>query len=272
MGGGTLLARLARCVAVGVALLLLFALASTTQLPNHRTTNASLSRAAADPAYRAAMQAAQQKRYHDALNSFERLATAQPDSAVGALAHYQIGYCYLALKQKQHALTAFEQFVRLHPHTPLTAPAQEKIRQLTLHATRDMQQTSRFTFHASRADCGPAALLAVCQRLGVTATKEELSRLAGTDATGTTMAGLAKAAKAKGLKTEGLWVDETAFQHTRLPALAWVNGNHWVAVFEVNRGQVTLFDPAKEKEETVGLPDFQQRWDGHLLRVWQEGQ
>ncbi len=211
------------------------------------------------------MQAAQQKRYHDALKSFEQLATAQPDSAVGALAHYQIGYCYLALKQKQNALTAFEKFVRLHPHSPLTAPAQEQIRQLSQPPNHPTTQPPN---HPARADCGPAALLAVCQRLGVTTTKDDLARLADTDATGTTMMGLAQAAKAKGLKTEGLWVDAQAFQHTRLPALAWVNGNHWVAVFKVHRDTVTLFDPAKNKEETVGFPDFQQRWDGHLLRVW----
>ena len=230
-----------------------------------------MTRAALDPAYRAAMQAAQQKRFHDALKAFEQLAAAPPNATVGALAQYQIGYCYLALKQKQNALTAFEQFVRLHPHTPLTAPAQEKIRQLTPPATSH-PPIHPHPHTPTRADCGPAALLALCQRLGVTTTKEELTRLAGTDATGTTMMGLAKAAKAKGLKTEGLWVDATAFQRISLPALAWVNGNHWVAVWEVNRGAVRLFDPAKEKEETLGLPDFQQRWDGHLLRVWKEGQ
>ncbi len=225
------------------------------------------------------MQAAQQKHYRQALKSFEQLAAAQPDSDVGALAHYQIGYCYLALKQPKQALTAFQQFVQRHPNSPFTAPAQEKIRQLTQHAPRNTQQTSRFTFHVSRADCGPAALLAVCQRLGATTTKEELARLADTDETGTTMAGLAKAAKSKGLKAEGIWVDEKVFHRLRLPALAWVNGNHWVAVFDVRGDKVTLFDPASEprasasgqasfKEKTISLEDFQQQWDGYLLRVW----
>jgi tetratricopeptide (TPR) repeat protein len=222
-------------------------------------------RAARHPAYRAAMQLAQQKHYRDALTSFEQLAATQPDSEVGILAHYQIGYCYLALKQEKQALAAFQRFVQFHPNTPLTAPAQAKIRQLT-HAPTPHALPS--TPHPARADCGPAALLAVCQRLGVTATKEELARLADTDATGTTMAGLAKAAHAKGLKTEGLWMDEVAFRRVRLPALVWVNGNHWVAVFEVRGNTVTFFDPAKGKQESIALSDFQSQWDGYLLRVW----
>jgi tetratricopeptide (TPR) repeat protein len=239
------------------------------------------------------MQAAQQKRFRDALKAFAHLAAAPPNPEVGTLAQYQIGYCYLALKQQQHALAAFEQFVQLHPHTPLTAPAQEKVRQLA-RAEEKGRQGDKGTrgqedkFHPSSliphpaslapADCGPAALLALCQRLGVTTTKEELARLAGTDATGTTMAGLAQAAKAKGLRVEGLWVDATAFQRLRLPALAWVNDNHWVAVLEVQGDKVTLFDPASEprrlrsgQAQTISLADFQQQWNGYLLRVWKEG-
>ncbi|MCS6858815.1 MAG: cysteine peptidase family C39 domain-containing protein [Abditibacteriales bacterium] len=141
----------------------------------------------------------------------------------------------------------------MHPHTPLTTPAQAKIRQLTQTQSRGGASLPAHRGGASlpahrggaslparlltshpplrtQSDCGPAALLALCQRLGVKATKEELARRAGIDATGTTMAGLAQAAQAKGLTTEGLWGDAVALQRTRLPALAWVSGNHWVAV------------------------------------------
>ncbi|MCS6862729.1 MAG: cysteine peptidase family C39 domain-containing protein [Abditibacteriales bacterium] len=233
-------------------LTLLFTLA---QPPNHSATHPpdAFLRAAHHPAYRAAMQLAQQKRFRAALKSFEHLAAAPPNAAVGALAQYQIGYCYLALNQPEKARAAFKNFVQLHPHTPLTAPAQAKIRQLTQAQRRggaslpalwggaslpahrgDASLPVRLlTSHPplrTQSDCGPAALLALCQRLGVKATKEELARLAGTDATGTTMAGLAQAAQAKGLTTEGLWVDAVALQRTRLPALAWASGYHWVAV------------------------------------------
>jgi hypothetical protein len=54
------------------------------------------------------MQAAQQKRFRAALKAFEHLAAVPSNAAVGALARYQIGYCYLALQQKQHALAAFQ--------------------------------------------------------------------------------------------------------------------------------------------------------------------
>jgi hypothetical protein len=255
--------------AVGFILILLFSFA---QRPRDFITQPALLHAARDPAYRAAMHKAQQRRYKDALSSFQHLAASASDANVRALALYQVGFCYLALNQKSPARAALQRFVASYPATPLTAPAQAKILQLTQHATRNTPASSLIAHPSSHAaDCGPAALLALCQRLGVKATKAELSRLAGTDDTGTTMAGLAKAAKAKGLTTEGLWVDATAFQQVRLPALAWVNGNHWVAVLEVKQGKVRVFDPAKDGEETVGLSDFQPQWEGSVLRVWKEG-
>jgi ABC-type bacteriocin/lantibiotic exporter with double-glycine peptidase domain len=54
-------------------------------------------------------------------------------------------------------------------------------------------------------------------------------------------------------------VDAVAFPRLRFPALAWVNGNHWVAVFGVHQGEVTLFDPAQNKQETIELSAFRQQ-------------
>jgi YD repeat-containing protein len=132
--GGIRLAHtsLLSAVLVAFAFLLSFSF-SPSRITQHvsRPTPLDLHRAARDPAYRAAMQMAQQKRYHDALKSFRQIAAAQSHADVGTLAQYQIGYCYLALNQKQKARAAFQQFVKSHPDTPLTAPAQAKIRQPT---------------------------------------------------------------------------------------------------------------------------------------------
>jgi len=58
------------------------------------------------------------------------------------------------------------------------------------------------------------------------------------------MAGLAKAAQAVGLKTEGVQVSREGLGNVPLPAIAWVNSRHYVAVWSVQgdaeRGTATI--------------------------------
>ena len=80
-------------------------------------------------------------------------------------------------------------------------------------------------------DCGPKALLAVSEKLGVRVTLAELSRAAGVTRRGTTLEGLARAARAQGLKAEGVQMDEKALSRLHTPAIAWVDGDHYLAVW-----------------------------------------
>ena len=82
---------------------------------------------------------------------------------------------------------------------------------------------------ASQADCGPRALLLLCPELGVHTTLDTLRKQAGTKAAGTSLAGLARAAQAVGLKAKGVRVDKEALSQLDGPAVAWVDGNHYVA-------------------------------------------
>ena len=123
----------------------------------------------------------------------------------------------------------------------------------------------------TNADCGPRALLLVCEQLGVKATLPQLRQQAGTTAAGTSLAGLQGAATQLGLKAEGVQVSREALPDMNMPALAYVNGNHFVAVLNVQgRGEnatARIHDPNKAEEETISQERLLRLCSGYLLLV-----
>jgi ABC-type bacteriocin/lantibiotic exporter with double-glycine peptidase domain len=120
---------------------------------------------------------------------------------------------------------------------------------------------------ARQADCGPRALLLLCQRAGVRADLADLRREAGTTAQGTTLAGLAQAARAHGFRAQGVQMNPQALSELSRPALAWVEADHYVAVLSVNGDQATIYDPNQPKEETISTTELWSRCGGVLLTL-----
>jgi hypothetical protein len=118
---------------------------------------------------------------------------------------------------------------------------------------------------SATADCGPRALLLVCQSLNIPATLPQLTRVAGTTDQGTTLKGLAKAADAVGLKAKGVQMDENALARLSTPAVAWVEGNHFVAVLRVHGDSVTVRDPSAKEKEVLPLRELIARSGGVML-------
>ncbi len=123
----------------------------------------------------------------------------------------------------------------------------------------------------AEADCGPRALFLVCQRLGVSTSVARLRQSAGTTEKGTSLAGLAQAAKAIGLKAEGVQVGREALGQVELPAVAWVNTRHYVALFslqgEGEQAMATIHDPNQPNEETISKERLLELTGGTLLLV-----
>ena len=121
------------------------------------------------------------------------------------------------------------------------------------------------------ADCGPRALLLVCQKLGVKTSLETLRKTAGTNAQGTTLAGLQQAAQKLGLHAEGVQVNRDALPDTAVPALAWMNRNHYAALLALNghgdAAMATIHDPNRHAEETISQEQLLQRSGGYLLLI-----
>jgi Peptidase C39 family len=116
-------------------------------------------------------------------------------------------------------------------------------------------------------DCGPKALQIAAEKLGVKTSVSELRRSAGTTSEGTSLAGLEKAAKSAGLKAESLQVDKDALAQIQTPAVAWLDGNHFVALLEVGRGSATLHDPNDGKEKEMPLGELLSRSGGIVLTL-----
>lgn len=117
------------------------------------------------------------------------------------------------------------------------------------------------------ADCGPRALFLICQEQGVLSSLAELRRTAGTTVKGTTLAGLAKAAKAQGWKAAGVQVDRQALAQMSGPAIAWIDGDHYIAVLSVSGDTATVHDPNKPQKEEMALDDLLRRCGGIVLTL-----
>ena len=102
----------------------------------------------------------------------------------------------------------------------------------------------------SQADCGPRALLLLCPQLGVHTSLDTLRKRAGTTAAGTSLAGLAQAAQSVGLKARGVRLDRQALSQLGGPAVAWVDGNHYVALLSIEGQRVTIHDPNQQMTPT----------------------
>lgn len=81
------------------------------------------------------------------------------------------------------------------------------------------------------------------------------------------MKGLARAAKSLGLKAQGVNVDKQALEQLSDPAIAWYDGNHYVALLSVEGEQATIHDPNKPNEEVLPINELLGRSGGFLLTL-----
>ena len=115
-------------------------------------------------------------------------------------------------------------------------------------------------------DCGPRALLIVCRDVfHSSADLPALSRIAGTTQAGTNLAGMERAAASCGLRAEGVQMDKNALANLSCPALAWVDGNHYVAVLSVSGDHSLIHDPNKSEQEEIPITTLLARSGGVLL-------
>lgn len=85
------------------------------------------------------------------------------------------------------------------------------------------------------------------------------------------MAGLMAAAKGVGLKAEGVQVSREALSRVEMPALAWVDQNHYVAVLSISgegdSGTAVIHDPNANSTVTIPQEQLLRLCGGYLLLV-----
>jgi len=139
----------------------------------------------------------------------------------------------------------------------LTTPFQENQSQL--------YQEARISYERYFSACGPRALLLICQQKKVHADFDKLYVQAHTNRYGTTLAGLANAARSVGWNAVGVEMDEQAIRTLKGPAIAWVDGNHYIAVLSVSGSNACIHDPNKLRKETISVGALSKRSHGIFL-------
>ena len=211
------------------------------------TANFSTARVQSLPLYHQAQQACSRKQYRQAADLLAHL------SADKSLSAQERDFC-----QEQRAICLRDAGLPVPPFDPrLSRPSPFPL--IPARSTPD------------QANCGPRALNLVCERLGVRASLADLRRAAGTTAQGTSLAGLAKAARKVGLKAEGVQVSREALSQVEMPAIAWVNENHYVAVLatqgEGAGATAAIHDPNTTAEQTISQEHLLSQCSGYLLLV-----
>jgi hypothetical protein len=113
-------------------------------------------------------------------------------------------------------------------------------------------------------DCGPAVLKMIFDYFKIPATLSEISKKV-LRKRGSTMLSLKEMAELKGLKAEGWRLSFNDLKKINLPAIAFIEGNHFVVISRITvNGEIIVLDPAIGKLK-YPLPKFKNIWRGEVL-------
>ena len=116
--------------------------------------------------------------------------------------------------------------------------------------------------------CGPQSLLRICEILKIETSIGELIKLTGFNPDrGTTMLGLKQAATFKNIGPIGVKASVSLLRKEKvpLPAIAYVEGNHFLVFEAVNKSGVEILDPAQKYDPHLTWNQISEIWSGDLL-------
>jgi HlyB family type I secretion system ABC transporter len=120
-------------------------------------------------------------------------------------------------------------------------------------------------------DCGAACLAMATRHFGRAVSLAHIRTLVHTGTDGTSLAGIVAGAQAMGLRARAVKASKSRLHELPMPAVAHVEGNHWVTVYDADESTVRIADPA------LGLvrqsrKEFEERWSGYAaLLAYGEG-
>lgn len=116
--------------------------------------------------------------------------------------------------------------------------------------------------------CGPQSLSRICELLEVETSPVELQKLSGFASNrGTTMLGLKAAATYKGLAPTSITTSVELLRKKKvsLPAIAYINNNHFLVFEAIDKKGVKTTDPAQKYEPHITWEKLTGLWRGELL-------
>lgn len=115
-------------------------------------------------------------------------------------------------------------------------------------------------------DCGPRALLLVLRALGVSSDLKTVTALCGTGTEGTQLSGLKRAAESLGVEATGVQLNQAALRKLSSPAVAWWEGDHFVAVLRVGL-DAQVHDPRNQAPRVLPVSEVLAKSGGVFLVI-----
>lgn len=126
--------------------------------------------------------------------------------------------------------------------------------------------TKRYPFFAqqSASDCGAASLVMIMSYWGKRVSVNRLREIANVNRDGASLKGLMTAAESFGFSTRPVKANLKGLAKQSLPAIAHWEGKHFIVVWEIDRKQIIIGDPAIG-QLTLKREDFVTKWTGFIL-------
>ena len=126
--------------------------------------------------------------------------------------------------------------------------------------------TRQYPFYAqqSGSDCGAACLVMISRHWGKRLSVTRLRDLANINRNGASLQSLAAAAENVGFVTRPVKASFDRLAQQTLPLVAHWEGKHYIVVFEINRKQVVICDPAIG-QRALSHDEFKAGWTGYAL-------
>jgi YD repeat-containing protein len=202
-----------------------------------------------------------------AVQAYQDFLQAYPDGARADQALLNLGAIYMIESDYTGAVSFFSELIQRFPDSKLAPQAEQELEYLmrNLYESAPVAQDAGASPEADpklAQLCGPQALHDLLANRGTESNVDELAELAHTDAEGTTMQALIEAAKVKGIELTGIAANSV--DELDLPAIAFVNHNHFLLVTRVLDDSVVVLDgPQGERSLTRG--EYAAMWDGQAL-------
>lgn len=111
-------------------------------------------------------------------------------------------------------------------------------------------------------DCGAAALAMVCRHFGRSISLTRVRQLVHTSHDGTSLRAICRAAAELGLEARAVKASRRTLDELPMPAVAHMDGNHWVVLYDVSPERVRIADPAFGHRR-MDRSTFEARWSGY---------
>ncbi len=210
------------------------------------------------------------------------LETAAQDKGSGSMssdfggikdqALYQAAVCLSAQGLKSEARTAFLDFIKAQPLSPLVNACYKRIVRLDgksntelealLQHALDLQQ-QRIRYNMSM--CGPKAVAYLLKAEGRECPDlDTLAQECGRTDEGTNLDGLRKCLRLHGEDMYGFQIARADLSRLACPAILFT-GDHFLVVTSINDFQVITFDPMLERENKLAIKDLHAPGENYMF-------